>query len=171
MGKIKFKRELKVVGGSKVHIWEVNSTSRGNSQMERQWGKSGPGVSKEQKACQCVENSEQSGEEKATVREETEAQISRAVEALWGLCFSCEEATEETWVTWSDLCFNRISLDAMLIRDCRRIRTSPRRPIVDSKKWFTQKCASSSVRMQGRDRRIVATDQIRRSAWICVTVS
>ena len=56
LGKIKFKRELKVVRGSKVHIWEVNSTSRGNSQMESQRGKSRLGVSKEQKGCQCVEN-------------------------------------------------------------------------------------------------------------------
>lgn len=44
---------------------------------------------------ECGKQSEQSGEEKETVREETEAQISRAVEALGGLGFFCEEATEE----------------------------------------------------------------------------
>lgn len=75
MGKIKFIKEFKVVvEGSKVHIWGINISSRGNSHMEREGGKNVPRVFKEQKGCQFLGNkSEQSREEKEQIREETKA--------------------------------------------------------------------------------------------------
>lgn len=54
---IKFKKKHKLgVGESNVYIWGMNVTSRGNSQMEGQWGRNMSGVFKEQKGCQPVED-------------------------------------------------------------------------------------------------------------------
>ena len=56
LGKVKFKKQCKVnVGDGNVHIWGLNVTNRGNCQMESR-GKSVPGVVKQQKECQHVED-------------------------------------------------------------------------------------------------------------------
>lgn len=104
------------------------------------------------------------------VRKEMEAQTPRAVEAFGGLWFLLSVAIAEIWVIWSDLCFNRTSLDAMLIRDCRRAKARSGRPIIDSKKWFTQRCAFCSVEDVEQESAYHGRQvKIRRSACFCMT--